>query len=54
MILVKKSSFKERKRIDSVFSKLTQEQKDNLNWADRSSFMCVDNYILIGAHLTSK
>lgn len=40
--------------IDLVLKGLTDQQRKNLNWAERSSFLCMDNYIFINAHLSSK
>lgn len=37
-----------------MLSKLSREQFANLNWSGSSSFMCLDNILLIGAHLSSK
>lgn len=54
MIIAKESSFEQKKDIDLILNKLTKEQRDNLNWADRSAFLCLDNYIFISAHLSSK
>jgi hypothetical protein len=51
MILAKKSSFQEVRNTSSVLNK---DQIESLNWADRTSILCVDNLILICAHLTSK
>lgn len=54
MIIAKKTTFPDMKDEELVLGKLTQEQRDNLNWSDRSAFMVVENYILIDAHLSSK
>uniref|UniRef100_A0A1J3GC97 Uncharacterized protein n=1 Tax=Noccaea caerulescens TaxID=107243 RepID=A0A1J3GC97_NOCCA len=51
MIIAKEATFGERKDIDLV---LTKEQKAKLNWADKSAFLCLGNYIFISAHLSSK
>jgi hypothetical protein len=51
MIMARKTSFRELKYIETV---LTKEEIEGLNWAGRSSFLCLDNIIIINAHLTSK
>lgn len=33
---------------------LSKEEIESLNWAGRSSMVCLDNTIIINAHLTSK
>ncbi len=51
LIVVKKDSFRELRYIETV---LTKEEIDSLNWAGRSAMVCLDNTIIINAHLTSK
>jgi|LakMenEpi03Aug12_release.lakeMendotaPanAssembly.Ray.scaffolds.fasta_scaffold719831_1 hypothetical protein len=54
MIIAKEASFTQKNNIDLLLNKLTKEQRENLNWAERSAFLCLDNYIFISAHLSSK
>lgn len=51
MIVARKESFRELRHIESVLSK---EEIESLNWAGRSSMVCLDSTIVINAHLTSK
>lgn len=52
MIIAKKDSF--GAEVNSADKVLTKEQKVKLNWADKSAFLCLGNYIFISAHLSSK
>lgn len=54
MIIAKEASFEKKKDIELIFRGLTKEQRDNLNSSDTNAFLCVDNYILISSHLSSK
>lgn len=51
MIVARKESFRELRYIETVLSK---EEIESLNWAGRSSMVCLDSIIVINAHLTSK
>ena len=51
MIIAKKNSFVEVRKIETV---LTQAHIKNFNISDGTSFLCVDNLILINVHLSSK
>lgn len=51
MVIARRSSFRELKKIETV---LSAAQIESLDWAGRTAILCVDNLILISAHLTSK
>lgn len=48
------SRFNQLKDTEDVLKKLSKEQRDNLIWSDRTSILCLDHYILLCAHLSSK
>lgn len=54
MIIAKEASFEKKKDIELIFRGLTKEQRDNLNSSETNAFLCLDNYILISSHLSSK
>jgi translation initiation factor IF-1 len=51
LIIAKKETFKERLNVNDV---LTENELKMLNWADRSTIVVLDNYIIVNAHLSSK